>query len=634
MLRLLRALSRNVFGRAIFAVLGVLILIGFLFVGNSDRFSFGGDDLAKIGSERISVEEFRSAYQNQLQRLEQQQKRAITNVEAKRIGLDRQVLSRLLTDGILSEEAKRRGLAVGNEQVRAAIFRDPLFKGATGQFDRMRFAELMRDNNLTENGYVKDQRQLILRQDVSDAVVGDLDVPKAIGEAIHRYQAEVRDLEFFVLPPNAAGTIPTPSDAELQKYYDDRKSLFVAPEYRKLVVLSIVPADLTKPDAVSDADVAKRYDEMKAERFIVPERRTVEQLAFPDTKAAEAAAAKLASGTSFATLVTDEKKNPADITLGTITKGDIADKAVADAAFALPEGGDSKPVTGPFGTMIVHVTKIEPGRQQPLSEAAASLKDEIAIIRASATANTMRDKIEQERGAGKTLTEAAADVGLKTRTIEAIDAKGRDRAKKPVEGLVDGPDLLKAAFATEVGADTDMLKTNDGGDVWYEVAGIEAPHALPLADVKPAVQAGWINDETNRLVAAKADKMVAAIDNGTSLETVAREAGNLAVAKATNITRGGSNLPPAATEAAFEMLVGKGGSAGEARSGRMVFKVDAARVPPQAANDADFNKLMAQVKNGFTDDVVAQYLSRAQGEIGVKINQQALQAAVGGDNGS
>ena len=635
MLKLLRALSQNIIGRAIFAIIGLLILVGFLFVGGSDRFSFAGNDLATIGSEHISVDQYRIAYQNQLQRLEQSQKRAITNVEARRIGLDRQVLSRLLTDGILDQEAAKRGLAVGNDQIRATIFRDDLFKGATGKFDRQRFEELMRDNNLTEAAYVKDQRQLILRQDISDAIVGGLSVPKAMEEAIHRYQAEVRDVEFFVLPPSAAGTIPAPSEADLKKFYEDRTSVFVAPEFRKLVVLSIVPANLVKPDTISDADAAKRYDEVKAQRFIVPERRNVDQLVFADEKAADSAESKLKSGTPFATLVTDEKKNPSDVTLGTITKADIADKAVAEAAFGLPENGTSAPVKSQFGTVIVHVTKIEPGRQQPLMEVSASLKDELAIIRARTEANALRDKIEEQRTAGKTLTEAAASVSLTPRTIDAIDAKGLDKAHKPIEGLVDGPSLLKAAFGTDVGADTEMLHTNNGGDVWYEVAGIEASHTLPLADVKPAVENGWRAEETTRRLAAKADTLVAAIDAGKTLETVAADAGKFEVAKATNVSRTGApTLPPAVTAAIFDVAVGKGGSASEPNRGRLVFKVDAARVPPIAAEDAEFTKLMAQVKGGLVDDMVAEYLAQAQNEIGVKINQQALQSALGTDSGS
>ena len=310
MLTQMRALSQNIVGRTIMGLVLGFIILSFAIWGIGDQFTgYDADQLASVGHARISVEQYRDAYQNQLQQMQQKAKRGITNEEARRLGLDRQVLSRLLSDTILGQEAAKLGLAVGDGDIARMIVDDDMFKGANGQFDRARFEQLMANNGLTEARYVKDERGLILRQDVSDAVVGGLEVPKVMDLAIHRYQSEVRDLAFFALPQSAAGPAPAPSDAELKTYYDDRPSAFVAPEYRKLVVLSVVPVNLVRPDAVSDADVAARYDQMKDARFIVPEKRTVQQLVFGDAKAAADAKVKLDGGETFDQLVTDEKKS-------------------------------------------------------------------------------------------------------------------------------------------------------------------------------------------------------------------------------------------------------------------------------------------------------------------------------------
>jgi peptidyl-prolyl cis-trans isomerase D len=636
MLNEMRALSQNWIGRSIMAVVLGFIILSFAVWGIGDRFTnFNGNELAKVGSARLTVDDYRNAYQNQLQRMQQQQKRGITNEEARRLGIDRQVLSRLLTDSVLEQEAAKLGLAVSDKDVGKAIVADPLFKGQNGQFDANRFHELLRDNGLTETSYAHDQRGIMLRQDVSDAVIGGLDVPQTMEDAISRYKNEVRDVDYFILPPTAAGAIPAPSDADLKKYYDDRPTAFVAPEYRKLNVLSIVPVDLVKPDGVSDDDVKKRYEEFKAARFAVPEKRDVQQLVFPDDKAADAAAAKLAGGESFDKLVADEKKSPSDVSLGTMTRDEIADKAVGDAAFALQEGGTSQPVKGQFGTVLVHVGKIAAGHEQPLMEVSAQLKDELAIIRAKSQASTIRDKIEDARSAGKTLTEAAASVGLEVRPIEAIDAQGRDKAHRPVEGLVDGPTLLKAAFATDVGADTEVIRTGNGGDVWYEVVSVDPSHKLPLDAVKAEVTAKWRADETERRLAAASDTIVAAMNGGKTMAVEAADSGKAEVMKAENVGRGGGpSLPPQVAGALFNVPVGKSGSSPLPDHGRLIFRVEAARVPPINPADTDFTKLMEQVKSGVTDDVIAQYLAAVQNEIGVKINQQALQTALGGDNGS
>lgn len=636
MLTQMRSLSQSWIGRGIMAVVLGFIIVSFAVWGIGDRFNnFNASELAQVGSTKITVNQYRDAYQNQLQRLQQQQKRGITNEEAHRLGVDRQVLSRLLSDAILDQQAARLSLAVGDAEIAKTIMGDAAFKGPGGKFDRTRFLELLQANGLSENGYVKDQRGILLRQDVSDAVIGGLEVPKTMEDAIHRYQSEVRDIMFFVLPPSAAGALPKPSDADLSTFYEQHPAAFEAPEYRKLVTLSVAPVNLVKPGSITDDDVKKRYEEMKELRFVVPEKRTVQQLFFPDAKAAAAAKAKLDGGESFDKLVSDEKKKPADVRLGTVAKQEITDKAIGDAAFALANNATSAAIQGQFGTALVHVSKIEPVRQRPLTEVSAQLKDEMAIIRAKSEATKIRDKIEDQRTAGKTLAEAASSVGLTPRTIEAIDSQGRDKQHRPVENLVDGPALLKAAFGSDVGADTEMIQTSNGGDDWYEVAGIEPAHKLPLNEVKARVEAGWQNDEIARRLAAEGDKLVEAINGGKAPKDVAASHGKLQVIKATNVGRSGApNLPPTLPSAIFQVNVGKAGSASDGRSARAIFKVEAAHVPPPDPKDEEFAKVMGQVKTGFQDDVIAEYLARVENEIGVKMNATALQSALSGDAGS
>ena len=60
----------------------------------------------------------------------------------------------------------------------------------------------------------------------------------------------------------------------------------------------------------------------------------------------------------------------------------MIDSAVADAAFALKEGETSAPIKGMFGTMLVHVVKIEPENVKPFEEVAAEIKQTIATDRA------------------------------------------------------------------------------------------------------------------------------------------------------------------------------------------------------------------------------------------------------------
>src|SRR5206468_9471859 len=137
------------------------------------------------------------------------------------------------------------------------------------------------------------------------------------------------------------------------------------------------------------------------------------------------------------------------------------------------------------------------------------------------------------------LGDAAKSVGLEVRTIEGIDATGRDKSGKAVAGLVAGPDLLKAAFASDIGVDNDTVNTADGGYVWFEVAGIEPAHERKLDEVKPEVEAAWRNDETQRILGEKATAMVKELQGGGDFAALANAA-SLQVQHSNNVKRSGA----------------------------------------------------------------------------------------------
>ena len=66
--------------------------------------------------------------------------------------------------------------------------------------------------------------------------------------------------------------------------------------------------------------------------------------------------------------------NASDTDLGMVTKSDIIDPIVADAAFALKSGETSAPVKGRFGTALLQVGKIEPGEEKTYEQMATEIK--------------------------------------------------------------------------------------------------------------------------------------------------------------------------------------------------------------------------------------------------------------------
>src|SRR5690606_16420922 len=118
--------------------------------------------------------------------------------------------------------------------------------------------------------------------------------------------------------------------------FEERKTNYRAPEYRNFSYVLLTPETLADPDAVTDEQARQDY-ERTLDRFTTPEQRHVRQIVFASREEAEAARRKIEEGSDFGEVVASEGKTEADVSLGLIRRQDIADAAIAEAAFALEE---------------------------------------------------------------------------------------------------------------------------------------------------------------------------------------------------------------------------------------------------------------------------------------------------------
>ena len=437
-------------------VMGVLI-VSFAVWGIADIFKgFGQSSLAKIGSTEISTEQFRQIYTDKLQQLGRSFGRPLTPEQARAFGLDRQVLQQTIAEAALDEEARRMGLAQSQEETMRLIYSDPNFKGLGGGFDPARFQATIRQFGYTEQRYLAEQRRVGLRRQIVGTVSAGVEPSKVLLDALIRYQNEQRSIEFIKLDAAQAGTIDPPSPEALAAFFEDHKTQFRAPEYRKIAFVAITPEEIGKWTEVTDEDARKIFEQNR-DRLGTPEKREVSQIVFPNEGEAQAARGRITSGTSFDDIAKERNLNLSDVDLGLIAKSAIIDPAIADAAFSLPSGEVSQPVQGRFGVALVKIGKIEPGVTPTFESVAAQVKKEIATERARAKVTEMQNKMEDERSGGANVVEAAQKLGLTAVTIEAVDRSGRLPDGQPLANIPRGLDVVSQAFNSDVGVDNDPI---------------------------------------------------------------------------------------------------------------------------------------------------------------------------------
>lgn len=609
----------------------ILLTVSFVIWGIADVFrGYGTSAVAKVGDTEIPVAAFRQQYLDQIQRISRATGRPISPDQARAFGIDRQVLNQMIGEAALDDDIKRRGLALSDADIAREIRANPSYRRpGVAEFEPAYFEQLLRSNGLTEARFLTMEKQRVLRQAIVESLAGDVTAPTVLTDAIHRFESEQRDIAYVLVGPQAAGTLPEPTEEQLKAFYDAHKVTFRAPEFRKLAVLALTPATLAPWIQVSDADLKAAYD-ANANRFGTPERRQVQQIVFSSADDAAAADAKIKAGATFLDIAQARGLGPKDIDLGLVTRSDLIDPKIAEAAFSLPVDGTSGPIPGAFGSALVHVVKIDPAQQKPFDEVKEQLRTEIATERARRELLDKHDAVEDERASGSTLAELTQKLGLTLETIDAVDRSGRDPTGAEIVAIPGRGEVVAGAFSGRPGIETDAVQLpQNGGYVWYDIVEVTPSRERPFDEVQDLVRARWTEDETVKAVEAKAKALLEAAQGGQSLADVAKGAGlEVKTADALQRGRAAGDFSTDTLNRIFDAKVGTVASAaGASPNERVLFQVTKATVPPAGPSDA---MMSAQLGEQMEGDLLNQYVDALRKRFGVSVNERSFQLAVGG----
>jgi peptidyl-prolyl cis-trans isomerase D len=608
-------------------LLGLLVL-SFAVWGIADVFTgVGNHSVARVGNTDISSVNFDRAYRRELQTMSQRVGQQITPDQARMLGIPNQVLGRLVTEAALDDQANSLSIGVSKDMLIREIAEDPAFKGPAGTFDRNYFVSLLRNNGMSEDAYVVERRAQEKRQQIAESISGGATAPDAFAKALHQYQTEQRDIRYIVLPTSVVGEIAAPNADELTAYYNDNKADWRAPETRTISLVKVGPEEVARPEDVTDEDAQKAYDADKA-RFTTAETRHVFQIVFADESTAQAAADRLKAGEDFDAVLESTGKKLADVDLGVVTRDRLIDPAVAEAAFGLAPNSASDVVKGSFGPVIVRVTDVVPEAVKPFAEVKDELKQSLALGNARADINVLRDSIEDARAGGATLDEIATNNKLTVKKI-VVDQQGKDAEGNAVADIPAQAELLKGAFESDVGIDNAAVPTEDGY-VWYSIVDINEAHDRPLDEVKDKVIEAWKKQSAADKLLAKANEAKDRLGKGETLDAVATSLGLTAQSRTqlTRTSQPGDGLSTEALKAAFAGPKGSAAVAPGAQDGEQVVLQVAEVVETPYTPGQDNNPLTQQLADSMQNDLLQQYVSELQRQLGATVNQTVMQQII------
>jgi peptidyl-prolyl cis-trans isomerase D len=629
---MLDALRRGATG-IVAKILLSLLIVSFGIWGIADVFrGYTRGAVATVGNTKISVTDFDRVLRAELEGISSEAQRRVTLEDARRQGIDRLVLSKMIGQTALKEYAHQINLGLSPDRVVQNLFSDPNFAGPDGKFSRTGFNDLLARLGMSESMFLSLRLDDDLRQQFSSAVLNATVIPPAMIDIENNYKNETRDIDFFKIDAAKKITIPEPDDGKLQAYFNENKASFMTPEYRKFNVLVATAGDLKKDVAVSDEELKASYESEK-DTYDTPEKRRIQQIAFKDKATAEAAREAIVKNSkNFMDVAKENGAKESDVNIGMVAKSQLIDPKIADVAFSIDRDAISEVIEGRFATVLLRVIEISPGRVSTFEETKEKVRDKLASSKATTLLQEKIDLVEEGRNAGKTKKQIAEELKLRYIEVPAADKDGKSPEGAAVLDIPTPERVTRLVFRTEPGTLTEPVEIGSDGYAWVEVLGIDPPKQKSFDTVKAEVKAALIDSERRRLVKEFADKLVERLKSGEDFAKVAADAGGTPD-KVETVKR--NLVPPGLTEEAIEVAFSlPQGGAGSAltvdRSTRVVMKV-AKITPAGEMPGSEKDKLVSELRRGLQNDLLIAYVTNLQDRLGVSINDKEVARVTGAD---
>lgn len=595
-------------------ILGLLIL-GLAGFGVT---SFGGSmsRIGSVGDTDITVDDYARTLQNQIRATTAQTGQSLTMADARSIGLDRQVLSQLVTQAALDNETTQMGISVGDARVLQQIQQIQSFQGLDGAFDRESYEFALQSNGLTPAEFEEQIRKDSARTLLQGAVAGGVRAPEAQSDRMYQFVSERRRFDWAALSlTSLAISVPAVGDAEMRQYYETNPAEFTSPEAREITYVLLTPEMMLDQVAPSEEEIQRFYDE-RASEFNRPARRLIDRLVFSSQDEAEAARARVESGElTFEALVEERGLTLDDVDQGEVSEADLTAE-LATAIFALEDTGLVGPLPSALGPALFQVNAILLPQVTPLEDVRADLVAELAIDAARRAISAEFEALDDQLAGGATLEELAQDSAMELGNIAMT--------VETFEGPAAYPEFREAALLVGEDDFPELEILEDGSVFALRLDGIRAPELRAydeaVEDIRVAAQAR----AERQAVRAQADALAERLRAGESFADL-----ELQVVREDALTREAfiEGAPIGLVTRAFELNRGDVDVVSD-EGGIALIQLDAILGPDPTDPDAALVQqvLERSLSESLARDVFAAYVIALQEQAGIQIDQSAINA--------
>jgi peptidyl-prolyl cis-trans isomerase D len=528
MLKLMRKKAQSWIIKVLFAV----IIIVFVFFYGFSRRTGQRKVIAEVNGAKITTGVFRGEYEKSLQsmiRLYQQiYGEQFNESMIDRAMLGQRVLSDLIDETLLGQEAEELSLQVSPEEIQAAVRSIPAFQ-VDGQFDRGRFLAILQSNNLTlEEFQEMEERQLRIAKLTDLIGLGAAELSEQEILDTYLLEHEKIRLQFVRFNPADDEESLSVDESELEAYFSENRAQFETPPMVQVRYLVFSTGDFLGRVEVSAEEIREEY-EYNHDQYRVPGRAKVSHILISTPvdkdetatekarKRAEEILEQIRQGADFATLAREHSDDKDSVekggSLGWVTQSEDLPEFLA-VAFSLEKEEISPLIESEEGFHIVKADDLQEGRVKRLEEVEDEIRNELAREKGRILAEEAAQEAFFEVYDSRDLEGFASQNNLEVKTTRPF---GREERLDEVKGNLE---FNNQAFSLR---EDDMSSPLQIGEEIYlmKVVNRQPPQIPPFEEVKEKVREEVLQQRALEHARTAAEEMLEKAKQGASLTELA-----------------------------------------------------------------------------------------------------------------
>jgi peptidyl-prolyl cis-trans isomerase D len=612
-------------------VILALVLIPFALFGIDSYLNQAGNNLsiAKVDGYKIALPEYNRAIENVRNRMMSEGKK-LDPAMFDSFEFKESVVDGLITKQLINNDIKKSQFKITDQQLSQYIIGMPDFQ-KDGKFSQELYDKVLQNNQLNPKKFEESIRNDLLIQQVRDGLQKLTFIPpNNLTETLKAtsQQREVTVAEFKTKEYMAKANI---SEKDMQAFYDQNKSKFLAPEQVKaefvvFSLTSILPSITVSEDEVkafykTNADKYQNQQQREASHILIAASKN----AAPAEKAKAKAKAEDVLGQikknpkQFEELATKYSQDPESAKkggdLGAFGRGMMV-KPFDDAVFSMKVNEISGIVESDFGYHIIKLTKVI-GEGGGFDAIKPQIKAELIYQKAqdkyAALAEDFSNKVYEQ---SSSLDVVSKKFNLPIQKTDWISRNESDKFFK-------NEALMNALYSKESIKDrrnTEAIEVTPNNLISARVVDYKAQSTKPFAEVKKSIEDYLKFEAAKKLVATEGEAALKSVADAS--RKIDWQATVLVDRKNTK------GLSQAVTNHAYKMPTDKLPSYSgfvDGNNGYVIVKVSKVAFPNDD-NEENKKEFASSYTEALSSEYLSAYLKGLKAKSSVSVNQKFFEA--------